>query len=54
MSKVPLRNDEHVWWDTYYDGAAIVYEAVHERDNKEAKPREHGRTQKTKSGTLPD
>ena len=42
MSDVPMRKDPKFCWDKYYDGAEIIYEALAERDNKDAKPRRHG------------
>jgi hypothetical protein len=43
MANVPMRKSRNFDWNQYFDGVEIVYEAIHERDNKEAKPRIHGR-----------
>jgi hypothetical protein len=43
MTNVPMRKDDKFNWDRYYDGDEIVYEALAEEDNKDAKPRRHGR-----------
>ncbi len=44
MTDVRMKKDEKFSWNRYYDGDEIVYEALGENDNKDAKPRRHGRT----------
>jgi hypothetical protein len=49
MADVPLEKDgkEGVIWDQYSDGQPIVYEALDEKDNPDAKPRQHGKRSDT-------
>ena len=42
MADVPMRKDDKFSWNKYYDGVDIVYEALAEKDNPDAKPRRHG------------
>jgi len=45
MANVPV-NKSHkrdLAWNKYFDGTEIVYEALKEKDNPEAKPRLHGK-----------
>ena len=43
MADVPMRRDPNFSWNKYHDGDEIVYEVVAEMDNKDAKPRRHGK-----------
>jgi len=45
MADVPFEKDGKVGvvWDQYEDGRPIVYEALDEKDNADAKPRQPGK-----------
>jgi hypothetical protein len=45
MADVPVRKDEGgLAWDRYSDGVEIEFTALLEKDNPDAKPRRHGKT----------
>jgi len=44
MANVPVRKSDklELEWNCYFDGSEIVYEALAEKDNPDAKLRRHG------------
>lgn len=52
MANVPVRKDSklELEWNRYFDGTEIVYEALGEKDNPDAKPRRHGENTDIRAG----
>lgn len=40
---IPKDNKEELAWNQYFNGEPVVYEALEEKDNKDTKPRQHGK-----------